>query len=58
MKAMKCYQTYYVLAINYKEKIDTGCIRKHVQDTFKIKNNNIKLNTNSIYYAINIYKVR
>ena len=55
---MKCYQTYYVLAINYKEKIDTGCIRKHVQDTFKIKNNNIKLNTNRIYYAINIYKVR
>ena len=42
-----------------RKKIDTGCIRKHVQDAFKIKNkNSIKLNTNRIYYAINVYKVR
>ena len=42
-----------------RKKINTRRIRKHVQDAFKIKNkNNIKLNTNRIYYAINIYKVR
>ena len=42
-----------------RKRIDTGCIIKHVQGEFKIKNkNSIKLNTNRIYFAINIYKVR
>ena len=41
------------------KRVDTECIRKHVQDAFKVKNkNSIKLNTNRIYYAINIFKVR
>ena len=42
-----------------RKRIDTGCIIKHVQDKFNIKNkNSIKLNTNIIYSAINIYKVQ
>ena len=53
IKPTMCWQ------LTTRKKIDTGCIRKHVQDAFKIKNkNNIKLNTNRIYYAINVYKVR
>lgn len=53
IKPTMCWQ------LTTRKKIDTGCIRKHVQDAFKIKNkNSIKLNTNRIYYAINVYKVR
>ena len=53
IKPTMCWQ------VTTRKKIDTGCIRKHVQDAFKIKNkNSIKLNTNRIYYAINVYKVR
>ena len=53
IKPTMCWQ------LTTRKKIDTGCIRKHVQDAFKIKNkNSIKLNTNRIYYAINAYKVR
>ena len=47
------------LQLTTRKKIDTGCIRKHLQDAFKIKNkNSVRLNTNRIYYAINVYKVR
>ena len=62
IKPTMCWQ------LTTRKKIDTGCIRKHVQDAFKIKKknsiklntkkNSIKLNTNRIYYAINLYKVR
>ena len=53
IKPTMCWQ------LTTRKKIDTGCIRKHVQDAFKIKNkNSIKLNTNRTYYAINVYKVR
>ena len=53
IKPTMCWQ------LTTRKKIDTGCIRKHVQDAFKIKNkNSIKLNTNRKYYAINVYKVR
>ena len=52
IKPTMCWQ------LTTRKKIDTGCIRKHVQDAFKINKNSIKLNTNRIYYAINVYKVR